>query len=157
MRLKFLVLEGKPPAWVAEARAEYLTKIHPFMAIELKSLRSPAVDRDSADVKKRREGELILRELEDRDLLVLFDERGKVAKSSEEFSANLARVLESGKQKAVFCIGGAYGFSDEVYARADAKWSLSSLTMNHWLAAITALEQLYRGFTILKGIPYHNR
>lgn len=157
MKLKFLILEGKPPAWVAEGRAEYLTKIQPFVSIELKSLRSPAADRDNAEVKRKREGELILKEVDSRDLLILFDERGKVAKNSEDFSAQLGRVLESGKQVAIFCIGGAYGFSDDVYARADMKWSLSPLTMNHWLAAITALEQIYRGFTILRNIPYHNR
>ncbi len=157
MRFKFLILEGKPPAWVAEARAEYLAKISPFVPIELRSLKSPSADRDSSDVKRRREGELILEELEERDFLVLFDERGKLGKNSEEFSTALSRVLESGKQRAVFCIGGAYGFSDEVYARADAKWSLSPLTLNHWLAAVAALEQIYRGLTIIKGIPYHNR
>jgi 23S rRNA (pseudouridine1915-N3)-methyltransferase len=69
----------------------------------------------------------------------------------------LGRVLESGKSRLVFVIGGAYGFSDEVYARADMKWSLSALTFNHWLAQLAALEQVYRGLTILKGIPYHNR
>lgn len=157
MKLKFLILEGKPPGWVVEARAEYLAKIQPYVPIELKSLKSPAADRDSADVKRRREGEMILDEVEPRDFLVLFDERGKIGKNSEEFSSQLARVLESGKSRVILCIGGAYGFSDEVYKRADAKWSLSPLTMNHWLAAITALEQIYRGLTILKGIPYHNR
>lgn len=157
MKLKFLILEGKPPGWVAEARSEYLSKISPFVPIELKSLKSPTADRDSAEVKRKREGEMILDEIEERDFLVLFDERGKMSKNSEEFSTSLSRVLESGKQRAVLCIGGAYGFSDEVYKRADAKWSLSPLTMNHWLAAIASLEQIYRGLTILKGIPYHNR
>ncbi len=157
MKLKFLILEGKPPAWVSEARAEYLAKINPFVAIEVKSLKSPSADRNSAEVKRKREGELILRELSERDYLILFDERGKLGKNSEEFSAQLGRVLESGKARAVFCIGGAYGFSETVYQRAEAKWSLSPLTMNHWLAAVAALEQIYRGLTILKGIPYHNR
>ncbi len=157
MKLKFLILEGKPPTWVAEARAEYLSKIQPFVAIEIKSMKSPSVDRDSSEVKRKHEGEMILDEITDRDFLVLFDERGKASKNSEEFSSHLGRVLESGKQRVVLCIGGAYGFSEAVYQRADAKWSLSPLTMNHWLAAIMALEQIYRGLTILKGIPYHNR
>lgn len=157
MKLKFLILEGKPPAWVAEARAEYQSKINPFVSIEVKSLKSPSVDRDSSDVKRKREGALILRELDERDFLILFDENGKLTKNSEDFSATLARVLESGKACAVLCIGGAYGFSDEVHNRAQLKWSLSPLTMNHWLAQIAALEQIYRGLTILRGIPYHNR
>ena len=157
MKLTFLILEGKPPAWVETARSDYASKISAFIPFEIKSLKSPSADRDSADVKKRREGELILAQLEERDLLVLFDEGGKLAKNSEDFSLQLSRVLESGKSRVFFCIGGPYGFSDDVRARAAMKWSLSPLTMNHWIAAIGALEQLYRGLTILRGIPYHNR
>ncbi len=157
MKLRLLIFEGKVPGWVAEARAEYLQKISPFVPIELKSLKTPTAERDQAEVKRRREGEMLLEQLEERDLVVLFDEKGKIGKSSEDFAQQLGRVLESGKQRVVLCIGGAYGFSDEVYNRADMKWSLSPLTMNHWLAQLTALEQVYRGLTILKSIPYHNR
>lgn len=157
MKLQLLILEGKPPAWAEAARREYQEKISGFIPFEIKSLKSPSVDRDSAAVKTRKEAELILDQLDDKDMLVLFDEGGKLAKSSEEFSAALSRVLESGKSKIVFCIGGPYGFDESVRTRAQMKWSLSPLTMNHWLAAVTALEQIYRGFTILKGIPYHNR
>ena len=157
MKLRFFIFEGKAPAWVTEARAEYLQKIMPYVPIELKSLKTPSAERDQADVKRRREGEMLLEQLEERDLVVLFDEQGKLGKTSEEFSQQLARVLECGKQRVVLCIGGAYGFSAEVYQRADIKWSLSPLTMNHWLAQLAALEQIYRGLTILKGVPYHNR
>lgn len=157
MKLLLLIVEGKPPGWVAEARSEYLQKISPFVKMEIKTLKTPSAEREQSDLKCKKEGELILEEIEERDMLILFDEKGKLAKSSEEFAQSLSRVLESGKQRVVFCIGGAYGFSDQVYSRADSKWSLSHLTMNHWLAQLTALEQLYRGMTILKGIPYHNR
>lgn len=157
MKLRWLILEGKAPGWVAEARGEYIHKISGFIPTELKSLKTPSADRDQAEVKRRRESEMLLEEIEDRDLVVLFDEKGKSVKSSEEFAVQLSRVLESGKGRVVFVIGGAYGFSDEVYERADMKWSLSALTFNHWLAQLAALEQVYRGLTILKGIPYHNR
>ncbi len=158
MKLRFLILEGgKPPEWVATARAEYAAKITLFVPFEIKLLKSPNADRDSADVKRKLEAELILRELDDKDLLVLFDERGKLAKTSEDFSIALSRVLESGKSNIFFCIGGPYGFADEVKKRAQFQWSLSPLTMNHWIAGLMALEQIYRGMTILRGIPYHNR
>lgn len=158
MKLRFLILEGgKPPEWVATARAEYASKINPFVPFEIKLLKSPNADRDSADVKRKLEAELILRELDEKDLLVLFDERGKLAKTSEDFSVSLSRVLESGKSNIFFCIGGPYGFADEVKKRAQSQWSLSPLTMNHWIAGLMALEQIYRGMTILRGIPYHNR
>jgi 23S rRNA (pseudouridine1915-N3)-methyltransferase len=158
MKLRFLILEGgKPPEWVATARADYAAKINPFVPFEIKLLKSPNADRDSADVKRKLEAELILRELDDKDLLVLFDERGKLSKTSEEFSVALSRVLESGKSNIFLCIGGPYGFADEVRRRAQSQWSLSPLTMNHWIAGLMALEQVYRGMTILRGIPYHNR
>lgn len=157
MKFRFLILEGKPPAWVETARSEYAAKISPFVSFEIKTLKSPSADRDSAAVKQRLEAELIMKQLDDKDMLVLFDEHGKLAKSSEDFSVALSRVLESGKAHVVFCIGGPYGFAEEIKKRAQLKWSLSPLTMNHWIAGLMALEQIYRGLTILKGIPYHNR
>jgi 23S rRNA (pseudouridine1915-N3)-methyltransferase len=157
VKIKFLILETKAPEWVNSARAEYVAKLKPFVNFEFKPLKSPHVDRDSAAVKQKLEAELILKELSDKDMLILFDEKGKLAKTSEDFSVILARVLESGKANVIMCIGGPYGFSEEVRKRAQMQWSLSPLTMNHWIASLMALEQIYRGFTILKGIPYHNR
>lgn len=157
MKMSFLIVEGRPPDWVGTARAEYVAKLSPFVKFEVRSLKSPIGDRDSADVKRKREGEKILAELDAKDMLILFDEGGKLADSSEAFAAQLGRVLESGKSRVVLVIGGPYGFSGDVRERAQAKWSLSKMTMNHWVAQLAALEQIYRGFTILKGIPYHNR
>jgi len=157
MKLRLLIVETKAPGWVGEARMEYLQKISPFVRMEMAQIKSPSGDREQSDIKRKKEGELILEELDEREMLVLFDERGKQPKTSEEFADQLRRVLESGKQSVALCIGGAYGFSDDVYSRAEMKWSLSQLTMNHWMAQLVALEQIYRGLTILKGIPYHNR
>lgn len=157
MRLKFVLFETKAAAWVEEARAEYVAKLRPFMPLELISLKSPHAEREQAGVKKKKEAEILLKLLNERDLLVLFDEGGRTFPSSEELAKHLSRLLESGKACCVFVIGGPYGFDESVISRAAARWSLSGLTMNHWVAQIVALEQLYRGFTILKGIPYHNR
>ena len=157
MKLRFLIFETKAPGWVSEARSEYIAKISAFIPLECKSLKSPSADREQAETKRRQEAEILLDEIDDKDLVILFDEKGRIGKSSEDFADHLRRVVESGKQRVVFCIGGAYGFSDEVYRRADLKWSLSPLTLNHWLAQLAALEQIYRGFTILRGLPYHNR
>ena len=157
MKLVLLIVEGKAPDWAQSARRTYIEKISAFKAFEIHTIKSPAVDRESSAVKTRNEAGLILKNLEEKDMLILFDEGGKLAKSSEDFAAQLGRVLESGKSKIVFCIGGAYGFDESVRKRAEQRWSLSPLTMNHWVAGLTALEQIYRGFTILKGIPYHNR
>jgi 23S rRNA (pseudouridine1915-N3)-methyltransferase len=157
MKLKFLIFETKSPAWVNEARAEYAAKISAFQNFEVRALKSPSADRDDHEVKRRKEGELLLKQLDGRDLLILFDEAGKIFASSEDFAKQLGRHLESGKAQIVFVIGGPYGFSQDVRDRSQARWSLSPLTLNHWIAQLAALEQVYRGFTILKGIPYHNR
>jgi len=157
MKLKFLILETKSPGWVQEARAEYSAKLGGFLPFEIQLLKSPSADRESAEVKKRKEAEILLKQIEPRDAVVLFDEAGKSCRNSEEFATQLGRLLDSGKTRLVFCIGGPYGFDESVKTRADAKWSLSGLTMNHWVAQIAALEQIYRGLTIKKGIPYHNR
>lgn len=157
MKLKFLIFETKAPAWVEQGRQEYIAKLKPFAPFEVRSLKSPSADRDSADVKRRLEAKMLLEEVGDKDLLILFDEKGKKFPSSEEFAKQMGRVLESGKSTVIFCIGGPYGFSEEVTQRAEYRWSLSELTFNHWVAQVVAMEQLYRAFTLVKGIPYHNR
>ncbi len=151
------MFETKAPSWVNEAREAYLTKLEGFMPFEVKVLKSPSADRDSKEVKLRQEADLLLRALDAKDLVVLFDESGTTFKQSEDFARALGRALESGKQRITFCIGGPYGFDASVKTRANASWSLSTLTMNHWVAQIMALEQVYRGLTIIKGQPYHNR
>jgi len=157
MKIKFVIFETKAAAWVETARAEYLAKLKPFIPIDIHTLKSPNVDRDNSSVKMKKEAELLFDLLDDKDMLILFDEGGKSIPTSEEFAKQLSRCLESGKATLVFCIGGPYGFDESVKSRSSFRWSLSGLTLNHWVAQIVALEQLYRGLTILKGIPYHNR
>jgi 23S rRNA (pseudouridine1915-N3)-methyltransferase len=157
MKLHFLAFETKAPDWLEIGRREYLGKISVFLPMEFQLLKSPVADRSQAAIKLRREAELLLKQIDDKDYLVLFDESGKLCRSSEDFAHELGRALESGKARIVFCIGGPYGFDPSIRKRAQALWSLSPLTMNHWIAQVAALEQIYRGFTIRKGIPYHNR
>lgn len=109
----------------------------------------------SQDEQKKREGELILKRLEPGDHVVLLDERGK-----EYTSAKLAQQIQqhanSGLKALVFVIGGAYGFSEAVYARGNSKMALSQLTFPHIMTRLIFAEQLYRAFTILHGEPYHH-
>lgn len=108
-----------------------------------------------AEELKKREGEVLLKFIDDGDLLFLLDERGKTF-GSVDFAHWLERHLRSGKRKIVFAVGGAYGFSDAVYARANGKLSLSKMTFSHQMIRVFFVEQLYRAFTILRGEPYHN-
>ncbi len=108
------------------------------------------------DLQKQMEGELILGKLSSSDFVVLLDENGQQY-SSEEFSEYLQKRMNSGLKKLVFVIGGPYGFSEEVYKRADSRLSLSKMTFSHQMVRLFFIEQLYRGFTILKNEPYHHR
>lgn len=157
MRLVFLSLETKKEEWVLRAKAQYLTKIQGFLKAEEATIKSPSKDRDDATIKRRLEAEKIKKFLQPNDFLVLWDEGGRAFKNSEAFAKELSNVLESGASRVVFLIGGAYGVDEEIKTLAKKSWCLSSLTFNHWIAQIVALEQVYRGLTILKNIPYHNR
>ena len=106
--------------------------------------------------QKQKEGELILSKLSNSDTLVLLDENGK-QQTSVEFSAYLQKHMNSGIKQLVFVIGGPYGFSQDIYKRANGKLSLSKMTFSHQMVRLFFIEQLYRGFTILKNEPYHHR
>ena len=105
--------------------------------------------------QKEKEGELILNKLENSDQLILLDDKGKQY-SSIEFSQFLQKKMNSGIKQLVFVIGGPYGFSEAVYKKAQGKLSLSKMTFSHQMIRLFIVEQIYRGFTILKNEPYHH-
>ncbi|MDE6008411.1 MAG: 23S rRNA (pseudouridine(1915)-N(3))-methyltransferase RlmH [Muribaculaceae bacterium] len=107
-------------------------------------------------LQKEKEGEAILSYLSPSDFCILLDENGKEY-TSLEFSSRLGKVLNSGRKRAVFVVGGPYGFSNDVYRRADDKLSLSKMTFTHEMVRLFFIEQLYRAFTIMKGEPYHHQ
>ncbi len=106
--------------------------------------------------QKQKEGELILNKLTNTDVLILLDENGKQM-DSVSFSNYLQKYMNSGIKQLVFAIGGPYGFSQEVYNKAQGNLSLSKMTFSHQMVRLFVIEQLYRGFTILKNEPYHHR
>lgn len=107
-------------------------------------------------LQKQKEGELILSKVTTSDYLVLLDENGDQF-SSEAFSEYLQKRMNSGLKQLIFVIGGPYGFSDDVYSRANSKFSLSKMTFSHQMVRLFFIEQVYRGFTILKNEPYHHK
>ncbi len=109
----------------------------------------------SEQQQKEKEGELILNKLQDTDELILLDDKGKHF-TSIEFSEYLQKKMNSGLKQLVFVIGGPYGFSDEVYKKAKGKISLSKMTFSHQMIRVFIIEQIYRGFTILRNEPYHH-
>ncbi|WP_053972548.1 23S rRNA (pseudouridine(1915)-N(3))-methyltransferase RlmH [Mangrovimonas sp. ST2L15] len=110
----------------------------------------------SEDQQKQKEGEQILSRVTNSDILVLLDEGGKQM-DSVGFSEYLQKHMNSGIKQLVFVIGGPYGFSPEVYAKSNGKLSLSKMTFSHQMIRLFFIEQLYRGFTILRNEPYHHR
>ena len=106
--------------------------------------------------KKTKEGELILSNIASSHHLLLLDERGKEF-TSVAFADELQKKMNAGIKQLTFVIGGPYGFSKEVYDRANAKLSLSKLTFSHQMIRLFFVEQLYRAFTILKNEPYHHQ
>ncbi|MAM29212.1 MAG: 23S rRNA (pseudouridine(1915)-N(3))-methyltransferase RlmH [Flavobacteriaceae bacterium] len=110
----------------------------------------------SEEQQKQLEGQEILKRITTSDQLILLDENGKNY-SSEGFAQFLQKKMNSGLKQLIFVIGGPYGFSPELYQRANGKISLSSMTFSHQMVRLFFVEQLYRGFTILRNEPYHHR
>jgi len=106
--------------------------------------------------QKEKEGELILKKVASTDVMVLLDENGKQF-SSVEYANYLQKKMNSGIKQLVFVIGGPYGFSNNVYQKSQGKISLSKMTFSHQMIRLFIVEQIYRGFTILKNEPYHHQ
>ena len=155
MKIAFFYLESQKEDWALEAQSLYSEKIKRFSDFEIIKIKSPSVARDNKEYKVEEESKLILSKLKPDDYLALFDEGGKLF-DSIEFAQNFKRIQESNPKRIVFLIGGAFGVSEEIKKRANQKLSLSKMVMNHHIAMSMALEQIYRAYTIIKGIPYHN-
>lgn len=155
MKFVLLRLSGQDPEWLKRAAADYTAKINPLITFEIQSIPSPKHTRDQASAKLAEESRLIERALKPDDDLILFDERGK-SLDSRAFAKVINEILNSGKKRAIFLIGGAYGVDPKIAEKARRKISLAPFVMNHHVAEVVALEQIYRAMTILKNLPYHN-
>lgn len=156
MKIVLLSVQSGKEEWFQAACDVYSEKISHYASFELSFLKSKAHGREEKQIKCKLESESILEKLKSDDFVVLCDERGK-ALDSMQFSKQLETWIISGKKRVVFIVGGAFGVSDELKKRAQFTWSLSPMVMNHLVAQTVALEQIYRGLTIWKGIPYHNQ
>ena len=136
-----------------EMYTERIRHYVPFELVSIPDLKSTAAL--SADQQKVREGQGIITALNPGDRVVLLDERGEML-TSRQFAQRFQQRMSAGVKRLVFVVGGPYGFSEEVYARADARLSLSAMTFPHDLVRLLFIEQLYRAMTILKGEKYHH-
>ena len=156
MRIVWLTVGKTDVAWVREGLSLYAGRLShyvPFSLVEIPQLKNVAAL--SKEQIKEREGELILKNLKPADRVILLDERGKQLRSMD-FATEIGGHLSREGRDLVYVTGGAYGFSEAVYARADGMLSLSKMTFSHQMVRTIFAEQLYRAFTILKGEPYHH-
>ena len=152
-----LIVVGKTDMREVELLVEMYTKrINHYVRFAITTIADVRNTRKMSVAEQRRmEGEAILRQLTDSDHVALLDEHGAELRSVE-FADLMQRRMASGIRRLVFVIGGPYGFSDAVYARANSKLSLSKMTFSHQIVRALFVEQLYRAFTILKNEPYHH-
>ncbi|MCR5463136.1 MAG: 23S rRNA (pseudouridine(1915)-N(3))-methyltransferase RlmH [Bacteroidales bacterium] len=156
MKISLLTVGKTDSGWVREGLETYASRLRryvPFSVIEIPDLKNAASL--SKEQVKEKEGESILGNIGPRDSVILLDERGKEY-TSIEFAKEIERMMVSCGKNIVFVTGGAFGFSDAVYARCDGKVSLSKMTFTHQMVRAVFTEQLYRAFTIIKGEPYHH-
>ena len=156
MQLSLLVLGKTDAAQIETEIKRYESRLKHYLPFELRVI--PDVRRGSKltpEEQKRAEGIELLRYITPTDRVYLFDERGE-SYTSRAFATFIERAMVSGERRMVFIIGGPYGFSPEVYERADGQVSLSRMTFSHQMVRLFAIEQLYRAQTIIRGEPYHH-
>ena len=156
MKITLLTVGKTDRDWVRQGLDIYISRLKhyiPFTLTEIPELKN--VSSFTEAQIKTKEGELILKNIRPSDELVLLDERGRQYTSVELAKVIQDRITYSGRDM-VFVIGGAYGFSQAVYDRADSRISLSKMTFSHQMVRAIFAEQLYRAFTIIRGDPYHH-
>jgi len=141
---------------ISEVAELYRSRINKYCVFEIITLPDLKNTRNmSVEEQKLKEGKRMLQAISNDDYLILLDEKGKEMRTIE-FSGLMEKIFMLPRKRIVFMIGGPWGFSDEIFRRADLKLSLSKMTYPHQLVRLLFLEQLYRVFTIIKGEPYHH-
>lgn len=156
MKITLLTVGKTDIRWINEGLEVYSSRLRHYISFEIKEI---AELKNAGSLSKEQiktlEGKLILKNVKSSDEIILLDERGKEMRSVE-FATFIERRVVAGIKEMVFVIGGAYGFSLEVYERANGKISLSKMTFSHQMVRTIFAEQLYRAFTIIKGESYHH-
>ena len=134
----------------------YLTRLPRHWNFEITEIPDVKNARNlTPDLLKKEEAKLFLNIIENTDLVVLLDEKGKQF-TSREFAQKLDSYQNNSIKKICFLVGGAYGFSEEMYQKANEKISISKMTFTHQMIRLFFVEQIYRSDQILQGKPYHN-
>ena len=156
MKIKLLAIGKTDNKHLIQLIDEYQNRLKHYIKFEFEIIPDIKNVKHLSEIQqKEKEGEIILSKLKNTDELILLDDKG-THYTSVEFSTYLQKKMNSGIKQLVFVIGGPYGFSSSVYQKAKEKISLSKMTFSHQMIRLFIVEQLYRGFTILKNEPYHH-
>ncbi len=156
MKITLVVIGKTDLSYLQEGIAIFSKRLKHYVPFEIKIIPDLKKAKNlSQTLHKNKEGALILQKTAGINDLVLLDEGGK-SFSSREFAVFLQKKMVAGTKELVFVIGGAYGFSEEVYKKAEHKVSLSKMTFSHQMIRLFFVEQVYRAFTIINNEPYHN-
>lgn len=156
MKIELAVIGKTSIGYLKQGIEEYIKRLKHYVPFEIKYIDDIKNTKNtSEDQQKRTEGAKILSLLDKSDFVVLLDEHGKEY-TSMQYSSYIQKRMLSGTKKVVFVIGGPYGFSQEVYDRANDKISFSKMTFNHEMIRLIFTEQLYRAYTIINHEPYHH-
>ena len=156
MKILVLAIGKTDEQWVQEALLKYSKRLQHYIPFEFKVIPDLKNTKNLSEAQqKEKEGALILKKLNPTDEVFLLDEKGKEYRSVE-FAKYLQHQMNSSVKRLVFIIGGPYGFSLELYAKAKGKLALSKMTFSHQMIRPFFVEQLYRAMTILKNEPYHH-
>ncbi len=156
MKIQLIAVGKMSDAPLVQAVEKYVKRLVHYVPFQLLTVPDVKTTRSmTGQRQKEAEGSVILSSVDARDLVILLDERGKEF-TSREFASYIDRRTLSLPGNLVFVIGGPYGFSQQVYDRANDKISLSRMTLTHEMVRLFFVEQLYRAMTILRGEPYHH-
>jgi 23S rRNA (pseudouridine1915-N3)-methyltransferase len=155
MKITLLAIGKTNSAEIRNIVDDYSKRINRYVKFEAVYIENSQQKFSDNEKQKIKEGEHILKKLQAGDYLILLDERGKEY-NSVQFAEQLNLLFNQSIKNICFVIGGAYGFSEEVYARSNAKISLSRMTFSHQIIRAIFAEQLYRAFTIINNEPYHH-
>ena len=156
MKIKLIVIGKTDEKYLKQGLAKYEDRLKHYAKYEMVVI--PDIKKgkkQNIELQQEEEGRLILSKVQNSDHLVLLDERGKTF-SSVQYARYLEKKMVGGVSSIVYVIGGPFGFSKEVYDRANDKLSLSSMTLSHQMIRLFFVEAVYRTFTIIRGEKYHN-
>lgn len=156
MKILLLAVGKTTTPYINTGIENYLKRVGHYIPVDLQVI--PDIKATKAlteEAQKQREGTAMLAALQPGDVVVLLDERGREF-TSREFSEYIDKKMVQGIKRLVFIVGGPYGFSPEMYSRANEKISLSRMTFTHEMVRLFFIEQIYRAMTILRGEPYHH-